>query len=246
MNCAEVEKHFPDLVAGDFAMADRAALQTHMEACPTCREACMGLVELAAQLDRLPMEKPSPALRERFYGMLENAAGDVRPPSTWNGERLALAAAFLLLVGGSFLGGYWIRGGSDAALPVQNGNLALLRQSGPGLRMAGIMLVSQGDPNDAAPAEALLDLLDRDPSESVRLAAVDALYLYGRQPHVRERLAASMAHQTSPRVQLALVDLLGGLREQRASEALKSLLHAPGTAPEVARRVQAQLQERPL
>jgi anti-sigma factor RsiW len=246
MNCAEVERHLPDLVAGEFSMADRAALQAHLEACPTCWEACMGLVELAAQLDRLPMEKPSPALRERFYEMLENAAEDARPLSRWSGKRMALAAAVLLLVGGSFLGGYWIRGGSDAAIPAQNGNLALLRQSGPGLRMAGIMLVSQGDPNDAAPAEALLDLLDRDPNESVRLAAVDALYLYGRQPRVRERLADAMARQTSPRVQLALVDLLGGLREQRASEALKSLLQAPGTTPEVARRVQAQLQERPL
>ena len=57
-----------------------------------------------------------------------------------------------------------------------------------------------------------------------------------------EHLAASLARQTSPRVQVALVDLLGGLREQRALEALKTLLRAPGTTPEVARRAQAQLE----
>lgn len=246
MTCAEVEKRLPDLLSGDLAMANRAALQAHLEVCPACAKACAGLVELAAQLDRLPLERPSPALRERFYAMVEHAADDVRPPSTWNGKRLAQAAAAILLVGGGFLSGYWIRGGSDPVMPDRNGNLALLRQGGQGLRMAGIMLVSQGDPEDPGSAEALLNLLDRDPSESVRLAAVDALYLYGRQPHVRERLAASMAHQTSPRVQLALVDLLGGLREQRALEALKALLHAPGTTPEVVRRVQAQLKERPM
>lgn len=246
MTCAEVEKQLPDLLAGEFAMADRADLQSHLAACPRCREAWEGLVELTTGLDRLPLSTPSPALRKRFYDMLEKPTEDVRPPWTLNRKNLAMAAAVLLLVSGGFLGGYWMRGGSDTLSPDRNGNLALLRQGGPGLRMAGIMLISQGDPNDAAPAEALLDLLDRDPNESVRLAAVDALYLYGRQPHVRDRLADAMARQTSPRVQLALVDLLGGLREQRALEALKILLDAPGTTPEVARRVQAQLKERPL
>lgn len=246
MNCVEAETHFSGLLTADLNSMDRIALLAHLETCPACAEAFAGLVELAARLDRLPPEKPSPALRERFYQMLEQATHESHPRSRWNGKGLALAAALLLLVGGGFAGGYWIRGGNEAENPALNQNLALLRQSGQGLRMAGIMLASQGDPEDAVPAEALLDLLDRDPSESVRLAAVDALYLYGRQPHVRQRLAEAMARQTSPRVQLALVDLLGGLREQRALEALRTLLHAPGTTPEVARRVRIQLKAQPL
>lgn len=246
MNCAEAETHLPDLLTADLASTDRIALLAHLETCPACAEAFAGLVELAARLDRLPLEKPSPVLRERFYQMLEAAATEARPRPRWNRNWLALAAAVLIMVGGGFAGGYRIRGSREVPLPDRNGNLALLRQSGKGLRMAGIMLAAQGDPEDAAPAEALLDLLDRDPSESVRLAAVDALYLYGRQPHVRQRLAEAMVRQTSPRVQLALVDLLGGLREQRALDALRTLLHAPGTTPEVARRVQAQLKARPL
>jgi len=246
MNCAEAETHLPDLLTDGLTSADRTALQAHLEACFTCAEAYAGLVELAARLDRLPLEKPTPALRERFYLMLEAAASEAHSRSRWNRKWLALAAAVLLMVGGGFATGYWLRGGSSTMVPPRNSNLALLRQNEQGLRMAGIMLVSQGDPEDAVPAEALLDLLERDPSESVRLAAVDALYLYGRQPHVRERLAGAMARQTSPRVQLALVDLLGGLREQRALEALRTLLSAPGTTPEVAHQVQTQLKARPL
>lgn len=242
MNCAEAEKHLPDLLAGDLAKSDCAALQAHLEACPACAKACAGLVELAARFDRLPLEKPSPALRERFYKMLGNAADEVRSPTRWNGWLLAQAAATLLLVGGGFLAGYWVRGGGVDEGSARNQNLVLLHQGGTGLRMAGVMLASQGDPGDPALPEALLDLLDRDPSESVRLAAVDALYLYSRQSRVQERLAASLARQTSPRVQVALVDLLGGLREQRALDALRTLLRAPGTTPEVARRAQAQLE----
>ncbi len=246
MNCIEAEGHLPDLLMGALAPADRVGLQAHLAACPTCAEAFTDLVELSARLDRLPLEKPSPAMRERFYGMLNQAATESHRRSRRDWKWLALAAAVLVMVGGGFAGGYWIRGSGQTLPPARNSNLALLRQNEQGLRMAGIMLVSQGDPEDSVPAEALLDLLDRDPSEPVRLAAVDALYLYGRQPHVRERLAEAMARQTSPRVQLALVDLLGGLREQRAMEALRTLLHAPGTTPEVARRVQAQLKARPL
>lgn len=244
MNCHEAGKRFPGLWAHDLDPADFAALQIHLDVCPACREEAAGLIALVEQLDRLPLERPSPAARDRFYRMLDHV--ESRPPSVRGWRLWAQAAVALLLIGGGFLGGYLTRSVGVDVSPVQDRNLALLRHGETELRMAGIMLVSQGDPEDPVSADALLDRLDKDPSESVRLAAVDALYLYGRQPQVRERLAASLARQTSPRVQMALADLLGGLREQRAVEALKRLLHAPGTTPEVAQRVRAQLKGKPL
>ncbi|WP_257314146.1 HEAT repeat domain-containing protein [Geothrix fuzhouensis] len=201
---------------------------------------------LLLRLDGLPLEKPSPTLRNRFYQALEQAAEAPHPRSGHPWKLLPQAAAAALLLGGGFLGGYLAHGGSDITSLARGSDFTLLHQGGPSLRMAGIMLASQGDSEDPAPAEAMLDLLDKDPSESVRLAAVDALYLFGRQPKVREHLIASLPRQTSTRVQLALVDLLGALREQRALDALKTLLHAPGTDPQVVRRVQTQLEGRSL
>ncbi|MBK8574081.1 MAG: HEAT repeat domain-containing protein [Holophagaceae bacterium] len=246
MNCADLEKHLPNLLAGDLAEGDRMSLQIHLESCPACQEETAGFLDLLARLDRQPLEQPSSSLRERFFWMLEEAAevGSSRP--IWFWRPLTQAAAVLMLVGGGFLGGYLVRGEPDNGRPIGNRNVALMQDGTPSLRMAGIMLLSQGDSEDPAVSESLLGLLDRDPSESVRLAAVDALYLYGRRPQVRDRLAASLPKQTSPRVQLALVDLLGGLREQRALEALRALASAPGTSPEVARRVRARLAEPPL
>jgi len=199
-----------------------------------------GLDDLRARLDRLPVEEPSPALREGFERMLAAAAREPRSPA-WR-PWMARAAAALLLGAVGFLGGYGYRG--VKAAPEKDSSL--MRQGRAELRVAGVMLTAQGDPVDPAPAEILLDLLDRDPSESVRLAAVDALYLYGRQGRVRERLAASMVRQTSPRVQIALVDLLGGIREQRALDALHALLASPATAPEVAQRVRLRLDAQKL
>lgn len=243
MNCAEAERSMPELLTDGLDAAARSAFQAHLEACPACRTEAAHLAELWARLDLLPVEHPSPALRAGFYRMLEAAQAPTRPQSHWPWRAMAQVAALLLLTVGGFLGGYLLRGPS----PTPRGrDFSLMTQSRAELRMAGVMLASQGDPEDAAPAGALLALLDSDPSEAVRLAAVDALYLYGHQPMVRQRLASSLARQTSPRVQLALVDLLGGLREQRALEALRTLMRAPGTTPEVASRVKARLAERPL
>jgi hypothetical protein len=246
MNCEGVDRHLPNLLAGDLTPVERADFHRHLEVCGSCREEVEGLVRLQAQLDETAVELPSPALRTGFYRMLAQAAVGVPAQSTWSRRPWMQAAITLFLLGSGFAAGYWLRGGRTSEGPARNQNLVLLSQGGPELRMAGILLASQGDPGDPAPAEALLDLLDRDPNESVRLAAVDALYLYGRQPRVLERLVAALPRQTSPRVQVALVDVLGGLREQRAVEALKSLIQLPGLPPEVARRAKAQLAERPL
>lgn len=246
MTCAESAALIPGLLADDLTPTERAALEAHMEVCGPCREEVAALLEVATGLERMPLEEPSPAFRERFYRLLDEAKVENAPHVGRGWESFGKAAAILLLVGGGFLGGFLYRGGSARTPSSGDQEFALMRQGGEDMRMAGVMLASQGDPDDPAPARPLLNLLDHDPSESVRLAAVDALYLYGNQPQVRERLAASLAHQTSPRVQMALVDLLAGLRERRAVEALRKLLTNPGTQPEVARRVEARLKANPL
>lgn len=246
MTCAESAALIPGLLADDLTPTERVALEAHLEVCVLCREEVTGLLEVATGLDRMPMEQPSPAFRERFYRLLDEARVQAAPHAGRGWDSFGKVAAILLLIGGGFLGGFLYRGGIARTSSSGEPEFALMRHGGEDMRMAGIMLASQGDPGDPAPAKPLLNLLDHDPSESVRLAAVDALYLYGNQPRVRERLAASLARQTSPRVQMALVDLLAGLRERRAVEALRKLLTNPGTQPEVARRAEARLKANPL
>lgn len=237
MNCADAERLLPDLLTDSLEASERAAIQAHFATCSACRDQAAELTGLWAGLGLLAEHKPGPELRAGFYTMLACATSDARKPASMKWGGLGQMAAGILVAAGCFLGGYLIHGGPGLP-PASQGNLVLLRHGRTDLRMAGVMLAGQGDPEDAAPAEALLDLVDGDPDEMVRLAAVDALYLYGRQPDVRVRLAASLAHQSSPRVQLALVDLLAGLRERTALEALRSLLRSPSTSVEVRRKVQ--------
>ena len=93
---------------------------------------------------------------------------------------------------------------------------------------------------DPAPSliAALLDTLDNDPSVNVRLSAVDALYLFSGREEVRTALTASLSRQTSPLVQIALIDLLVSLKEKQAAAALKKLLADKKIIPEVQQRAQ--------
>jgi HEAT repeat protein len=80
--------------------------------------------------------------------------------------------------------------------------------------------------------------LNRDPNVNVRLAAVDALYLFYDHPEVKEGLIHSLAGQTSALVQMSLVNLLVEIRERRAVEALERLIQDQNLNPKVKKRAE--------
>jgi HEAT repeat protein len=82
-------------------------------------------------------------------------------------------------------------------------------------------------------------MLDNDPSVNVRLSAIDALYLFAGREQVRTALTASLSRQTSPLVQIALIDLMVSLKEKRAAAALKELLNDKQLIPEVRQRAKS-------
>jgi HEAT repeat protein len=70
----------------------------------------------------------------------------------------------------------------------------------------------------------------------VRLAAADALAQFRDLPSVRDGLVVSMERQSSPLVQVALIDLLVELQEQRATGLLRQLSENPASNPAVRQR----------
>ena len=89
--------------------------------------------------------------------------------------------------------------------------------------MEAIALVNAQTPGQGDMVSALMDRICHDPSLEVRLSAVEALYLFGAEPGLSHRIEATLPDQTRPEVQLALIDLLGALRQKRAAEALRRL-----------------------
>jgi len=73
--------------------------------------------------------------------------------------------------------------------------------------------------------KALLTTLNNDPNVNVRLATLDALAKFAKEPMVREGLIQSITNQESPIVQTAIADLMVKLQEKRSVKELQQLLN---------------------
>lgn len=264
MTCFEIKKLFPDHLTGDLDEDTRHRLQTHLSDCASCREELENLSAVWTKLGVLPEEQPSPTLRARFYTLLEAHKRETEPtkrPSVWlrtlvarasqlwprrPAYQLSLALVFLAF---GLTAGYVLRpsGPNRQAITTlrqevhsmrQTLAVTLLKQPSPGERLKGIGLSSETQHPEEGLLEALVQTLDSDPNVNVRLAAVDALYLFAENPKVKAELILSLTRQTSPLVQVALVDLLVSLRERRAAAALQQLIRDENLNPEVKLRAE--------
>jgi hypothetical protein len=55
--------------------------------------------------------------------------------------------------------------------------------------------------------------MDNDPNSNVRLASLDALSKFYREPYVKNKLVKSLEKQKDPVVQIALIELLTTMKE---------------------------------
>ncbi|MGH7450756.1 MAG: HEAT repeat domain-containing protein [bacterium] len=270
MICKQVTEMFPDYLLGSVDEAAKSEIEAHLISCASCKEEVESLRALWTKLGTLPVEQPSGALRPRFYAMLaayqqglQHAPLKPHLRDVVNGwlERwwprqpaFQFAFALLFLIVGVFTG-YRLNAPvaheSTEITALRNEvlnmremvTLTLLRQQSPSERLQGVSWVQRSDRPNEELLSALLHTLNYDPNVNVRLAAVDALYFFVNQPSVRQGLIQSLSRQTSPLVQIALIDLIVELREKRATEALKELMATEKINNEVKLRAEWGIQQ---
>jgi hypothetical protein len=265
MKCSELQEKFVEYLTGEIDEKSRAEIQAHIAGCEDCREELESLSALWAKLGVLPKEQPGPGLRTRFYSMLEaykEGMATEEPhrsiPSRISGwlegilpkkpvHQFALSLAMLAV---GIAGGILLTAGRQGASPeiaqlrreVRDMNqmvaVSLLEQPSPSDRLKGVSWSAKLDQPDDKTLQALLRTLDTDPNVNIRLAAADALYIFYKHPLVKEGLVRSLSNQTSPLVQIALIDLLVEIRERRAAEALKQLIGSEKLNPDVKKRAE--------
>jgi len=249
MNCDRAKELFTDRLAGNLGDEARAELNAHLEKCAACREEQQGLEALWTRLSLLPELEPSPAADRSFATMLrgyrEGLDQKEQAPGPglfgwltgwWPAQPAWQFAAVLLLFGGGVVAG-WKLGPGRAGSPgsevaelrqeVQNLKeqmaLALLEENSAGERLMGVEWTSRLRQPDEQVLSALVRTLESDPNVNVRLAALDALQPFVRQPLVKKALLDSLPRQDSPLVQIELIHLLVEKEEKDSMPVLKAL-----------------------
>jgi len=206
----------------------------HLASCESCRNEVSRIGALWQSLDLLPVEEPSGQVRERFYEMLGAyrqglASAESRKVFHW--WQMAAAAA-LLAVG---LGiGYIVRGNGQPPAEVsqlreevanmrQLVALSLMQQQSASDRLRGVSWAYRAEPSDREVLGALVTAVNHDSNVNVRLAAVDALRRFSASPETGRAVVQSLSKQTTPIVQVALIDLLVDLKDPEAAPELRRL-----------------------
>ena len=259
MKCKHIKVKFPDFLIGEWEDISKKEIQEHMSTCISCREELESLSEIWTKLGVLPQEQPSDSLRSRFYGMLDAykqglEQEKVKPRvhklrggwlTHWWPRQPVFQVTFslaLLLVG--LTAGYLLNLNGKKVYEVaslrqevqgmrQTLAVSLLEQSSPTERLRGVGLSYRMEKPNKKIIQSLLDILNNDSNVNVRLAAVDALYLFHENPTVKEGLIQSLSRQTSPLIQVSLIDLMVNMRERRSIESLKQLIQDEKLNPDV-------------
>ncbi len=266
MSCIKFEKYFTEYISGNLTRNEREALENHLTECETCRLQLEQMKIAWEAMGNIPEETPSHVLRSRFYRMLEEERRKVTKQTVpfqkiqnvivtlWP-KKSVVQIAFSL---GLFIFGLIV--GTQIRINGQHsGEMALLRQEINEMRqMVSLTLMSRGSSSERLsginyltrmdhPAESLLenllDMLNSDPNVNVRLAVVDALLIFSHHPGVRDALVASLSRQSSPLVQIALIDLLVQIQEKTSLEALKNLIDNQEMDQTVKQYAEKQLEE---
>lgn len=257
MRCKDISAQLADYLAGSLGDGARESLESHVRACPACQEELSQASQTWQMLGDIPADVPdSRAMRARFDSLL--ATEQARPALATHdsrgriGEwlhRHALAqpllqgcAALLVLLVGIEVG----RGIKAPPSPEvhelsqevrdlrQMVTLSLMQQQSASERLKGVSWSNQLDRPGDEVVTALIDTLMRDSNVNVRLASIDALKRFADREAVREAAVHALGTQTSPLVQMALIDFVVETREHTALDTLRKLAK-DGTVNEAVR-----------
>jgi len=249
MKCERIRTSFPEYIGGSLNPEERRCIEKHLSECEKCAKELASMSEMWAELGRITPEEPSPSLRTAFYEKLETWRAHTVDESLAEPVRLkrsGMSNPFirLLAVSRPVLAAACLILGVAAGMGIERSatprrdvaelrkevtelhgmvTASLLNQSSAIERLKGIALSRQlKEPGDEVLSLLLLKL-NSDSNVNVRLAAVGALSGMSDLPWIRAELVASLSRETSPLVQIALIDLLAGLRETRAVEVMRAL-----------------------
>ncbi|MES1215361.1 MAG: zf-HC2 domain-containing protein [Bacteroidota bacterium] len=251
MHCEEMEPLMIDYLDGQLSPAARANVEQHLKTCVVCTHALEEYKALFHAMDDTKMERPGPALKEKFDIMLQselNIDATARILKEENGAKVIamkkpsllfrIAASIILVAGGVFIGTK-----INPAGQVQNSGLAEiaslksevkeiketlmfngLNDESATERIKAVNYVEEMKNPDDKVMNALLSTINKDKNVNVRLAALYSVAKFAGSQMVRDSLVASLPRQTEPIMQIVLINILTEKKEIKAKGPIQDIL----------------------
>jgi hypothetical protein len=225
-----------DYLDGKLTNEEQQELELLISQHSDLREALQQLNEISNVIKHSEDWKPSQALRESFTASLQQEMASTRqskevffPPVFL---RVAASITLLAIAGsiGFWANNHWREQQELAHLrsELQETKQLMLRlmnnQLSASQRIMGVSAANNITTLDDEITLALVRVLNEDNNTNVRLSALDALAKFHTEPKIKNVLVQSLATQTDPMVQIALIQLLAQIREKTIVPQLENII----------------------
>jgi hypothetical protein len=236
MDSEKFEMQLIDFIDGKLTEAERHEVEQELMRNDKAYKLYEQLKQVMRAMDHAKKLEPPPHMKEQFDRLLaaEVAATKKTRVIFFQPAFYRVAAAIaLLIIGGGV--GFWISKQHD-----QQEEIARLKremeatkskmmsmienQQSASQRMQGVNVALSIESADDEVIIALVKTLNEDPNTNVRMAALDALSKFHREPHVRKALIDALSNQKDPLVQIALIQLMVKMKEKGVVNDLRRIV----------------------
>lgn len=267
ISCDDIKALIIEYIDDALNDEDTRRVDEHISSCDDCQAELSSMKSILIKLGDFEMEQPSGNLKRNFQNMIDSySLGMDNTKTTWHEAlgnwleswwpkrplvQFATTAAVLIigLVTGLNINDRNGPGNEIVELKTDINNLnkvvmaSLLNQSSAADRISGLSRTSQLTNVDTQFYSTLILLLNSDPDVNVRMAAVNALTNFVDNEYVRRELIISLGLQSSPLVQVSLIDILASIKETDSSSTLIRMINNPDINENVKKRAKKALKQ---
>jgi hypothetical protein len=236
MEKEKLESLIIDYIDGNLPVADKKWLEQELENNSESRRLYEQFREMMQVMDQTSKAEPSATIKSSFEVMLlqeikKEKTGKV--VSFSSPVLYKVAAAVALLVVGVSLGLWYSQYQQQQQKIAQieqemkETKLMMMNMLGndqsASQRMIGATVALEMESGDTEIFHVLINTMNDDPNTNVRLAALEALGKFHKQPMVRKALIAALSTQKDPVVQIALIRMLVDMKEKSTIQELERI-----------------------
>ena len=268
MDCKDIKELIIEYIDGALDNKNTRNIDEHLSSCEDCRTELEIIKSMWLELDNLEVKQISGNVKKNIENMIESYNLGMKKntkdqfyvtfskwlESWWPKRPLVQFAVTAIVVIVSFVTGFGInnrvqsqkdivRLKTDVNQLQQVVMSSLLDRASVTERIRGLTMTGRLKNVDKEFYSTLLLILNSDSNVNVRLAAVNALANFADNEYVKHELIKSLGLQSSPLVQVSLIDLLVTIREPESYSTLINIMNDSGTNEYVKERAKEALNQ---